>query len=229
MSGTSDDDAPLDLAAEYVLGTLDADDATAAARRAASDSPFAAEIRFWEAKLAPLAELAPAVAPPASLWTRIEQSTQADSLPRAANDNALAWWRASALTCLAVAAGLAAFIALRPPTPAPSYALPIYAVLAPIGSTQPLLVAVVGQKGSLLVRATASIQVAADRDLELWSLPPGATKPAPLGVLPAAGLTVPPGQPIGTKLLVSLEPKGGSPTGQPTGAVLYGGVLAELD
>jgi anti-sigma-K factor RskA len=30
-------------------------------------------------------------------------------------------------------------------------------------------------------------------------------------------------------LLVSLEPKGGSPTGQPTGPVLYGGQLTAVD
>jgi anti-sigma-K factor RskA len=30
-------------------------------------------------------------------------------------------------------------------------------------------------------------------------------------------------------LLVSLEPKGGSPTGQPTGPVLYGGWLVTVE
>ena len=35
--------------------------------------------------------------------------------------------------------------------------------------------------------------------------------------------------PPGTQLLVSLEPRGGSPTGQPTGPVLYGGRLAAVN
>jgi anti-sigma-K factor RskA len=33
----------------------------------------------------------------------------------------------------------------------------------------------------------------------------------------------------GLQLLVSLEPRGGSPTGQPTGPVLYGGTLQEME
>jgi anti-sigma-K factor RskA len=37
-------------------------------------------------------------------------------------------------------------------------------------------------------------------------------------------LTTPP--PEGAQLLVSQEPKGGSPTGLPTGPVLYGGTIA---
>ena len=60
-------------------------------------------------------------------------------------------------------------------------------------------------------------------------MPPGATKPASLGVIPAEGKVVPPGIKAGTMLLVSLEPKGGSPTGQPTGPVLYAGKLSRFE
>jgi anti-sigma-K factor RskA len=65
--------------------------------------------------------------------------------------------------------------------------------------------------------------------LELWALAAGAKAPAPLGVIPPAGKTVPPGVAEGTTLLVSLEPKGGSPTGKPTGPVLYAGTLHRFD
>ena len=83
-----------------------------------------------------------------------------------------------------------------------------------------------GAQGEAIgLRPSAAIGVAQDRDLQLWSLPEGATRPASLGVLPAGGKQLPPGVQPGTKLLVSLEPKGGSPTGQPTGPVLYGGEL----
>jgi anti-sigma-K factor RskA len=48
-------------------------------------------------------------------------------------------------------------------------------------------------------------------------------------VLPITGrmLTLPARPPTGTQLLISLEPRGGSPTGQPTGPVLYGGKLTQ--
>jgi anti-sigma-K factor RskA len=74
--------------------------------------------------------------------------------------------------------------------------------------------------------------VASAQDLELWAIAPGG-KPISLGLVPAAGkgriplneaqralLTAP------LTLAVSLEPRGGSPTGQPTGPVLYQGALA---
>ncbi|MDE2037235.1 MAG: anti-sigma factor, partial [Pseudomonas sp.] len=68
----------------------------------------------------------------------------------------------------------------------------------------------------------------------LWAIPAGG-KPISLGLLPVSGngriqlskehqalLTAP------LTLAVSLEPQGGSPTGQPTGPVLYQGQLASL-
>jgi anti-sigma-K factor RskA len=72
------------------------------------------------------------------------------------------------------------------------------------------------------------------QSLELWAIPPDG-KPISLGVIPAGGKGKVElsetqkaliGKPIA--LAVSLEPKGGSPTGQPTGPVLYQGALAAL-
>jgi anti-sigma-K factor RskA len=216
------------LAAEYVLGTLDLDEAEAARRRLETDSSFAVDVLDWENRLSPLTLLAPPVAPPATLWTRIEDSTAGSGVaapvgPRPANDNRLRLWRATALMGLALAAGLAAFIALRPP------AQPVMAVLTPYSTPTPVLVAMAGPNGTILVRPTTSISVASGKDLELWALAAGATKPVSLGVLPSAGKTVPPGVASGTLLLVSLEPKGGSPTGQPTGPVLYAGKLTTFE
>ncbi len=220
MSGAGgvDDGGPEMLAAEYVLGTLDGAELAAAEARRGGDAGFAAEVRFWERELYPLTLLVAPVAPPEAVWARIEASTAtAGVVP--ANDNRLGWWRASALGAAAVAAGLAVFIAVRPPMPPP-----MVAVLAPAGSTLAVLVVVSGPGGSLLVRPSGAVTVAAGKDLQLWALAAGATKPASLGVLPAGGRTVA-GVAAGTQLLVSLEPKGGSPTGLPTGPVVYGGLL----
>lgn len=82
---------------------------------------------------------------------------------------------------------------------------------------------------SLLLTPINAQNIAADRSLELWAISPGG-KPHSLGLLntqqptqlalaakmPDAGFT----------LAISLEPHGGSPTGQPTGAVLYSGAMA---
>jgi anti-sigma-K factor RskA len=222
MSGT--EESAETLAAEYVLGVLEPVEAAAAERRMAEDAAFAAEVADWERKLMPLTALVAPVQPPADLWDRIERSIGA---PAAANDNRPGLWRWAAFAASAVAAGLAAFIALRPP--APAGVAPEVAVLLPAAGGSPVLVAVAQPDGGFLVRATSAIPVASDRDLELWSLKAGATRPEPLGVIPPAGQTVPPGLQEGTQLLVSLEPKGGSPTGQPTGPVLYAGKLTRYE
>ena len=60
------------LAAEYVLGTLDARDAAAVEAALASDAALLAEVTAWESRLAPLQALAPPEAPPPDLWDRIE-------------------------------------------------------------------------------------------------------------------------------------------------------------
>lgn len=85
--------------------------------------------------------------------------------------------------------------------------------------------------GSILVKPMGPVPVAPGKDLELWAQPPGAQRPMPVGVLPAGGLRVAMAdimQP-NTKLMVSMEPQGGSPSGQPTGAVLYSGALTRVE
>ena len=87
---------------------------------------------------------------------------------------------------------------------------------------------------TLRVKALVSVEVAADRALELWALPQGGN-PRSLGLISPSGVAqialagtaettlaqVP-------ALAVSLEPRGGSPTGLPTGPVLYSGPIQRL-
>ena len=155
MSGTDPDDPGPEatLAAEYVLGTLDRSEAETAQARIETDPAFAADVSFWETRLYPLLALIPNVPPPASLWTRIEDSTggaaraaTATATSKPANDNGLVWWRATALAGLAIAAALAAYIVIAPP------AQPTLAVLTPYATPTPVLLAVAGPHGSILVR-----------------------------------------------------------------------------
>jgi anti-sigma-K factor RskA len=222
MSGTETDipDDDVVLAGEYVLGVLEEPARQVLAARAAREPVLATEIALWERQLAPLALMVPEVQPPAELWRRLQRAIGAT--PERA---AVRRWQAATAGALALAAGLAAF-ALLPRAPLP-YAV---ASLAPLTATGPSFVAQIRKDGSIDLRPVAPISVPSDRDLELWALPQGATKPVPLGVLPASGMRVGASRVTlpGGKLLVSLEPKGGSPTGLPTGPVLYGGVITAL-
>ena len=214
------------LAAEYVLGTLEGEEANEAARLLRTDVGFAAAVRAWEERLAPLAAAVPAVAPAPQLWDRIEATT---APPATAPVVPLIFrlrprvWQAGAGVALAVAASLAAFVVLRPSPPLR------VAVLAPVTGGVPVLLATVEPDGVLTVRPDGTIAVSGDHDLELWALAAGETRPRSLGVLPAGGKRLAAALAPGTRLLVSLEPRGGSPTGQPTGPVLYGGRLAAME
>ena len=219
------------MAAEYVLGTLDADAAREAARLLRDDPAFADAVQAWEARLTPLARTVPPVAPPPELWDRIATATQdaPQAPPQETTVVPFPWrrrlriWQASTAAALAIAASLAAFIVLRP-NPAP-----LVAVLSAQAGHAPVLVATAEPNGMLRVRPETSVPVPSGHDLELWALPEGASRPRSLGVLPAKGRVVTASLQAGTQLMVSLEPRGGSPTGQPTGPVLYGGRLARVD
>jgi anti-sigma-K factor RskA len=220
MSDATDRDV---LAAEYVLGTLEGEDATEAARLLRDDPAFAAAVRAWEARLAPLADTVTPVMPPPELWDRIAAATATGAVVPLSLRRRLRIWQASTGIALAIAASLAAFVVLRP-VPQPRVA-----ILAPLTGGVPVLVATAEPDGALRVTPSGTIAVPAGHDLELWALGEGETRPRSLGVLPAGGRQLVASLPPGTQLLVSLEPLGGSPTGQPTGPVLYGGKLATVD
>ena len=72
MSGEAED---FDLlAAIYVLGVLDPEEARAVEELAARDPEVARSVEDWRDRLAPLAALVPPATPPADLWSRIEAS-----------------------------------------------------------------------------------------------------------------------------------------------------------
>ena len=219
------------LAAEYVLGVLDAQAMQIVARQAENDQEVASAVAAWQDRLAPLAALIPPVPPPDGLWQRIQATIGRERTARVAmprpRQGGLAWvwrdvafWRAAAAGGFAVAAALAGIIVSRPVVP---HAV---AALVPAGGAAAVYVVEARGPGHLILRAVMPVTVSANRSLELWSLPPGATRPVSLGVLPAKGRQVDaPDLPPATQLLVSLEPEGGSPTGQPTGPVQYAGTL----
>ena len=235
--GFDRDEALVLIAGEYVLGTLPRDEAARVALEAADDPLLAGAIANWERQLLPLAALAPPADPPADLWPRIEASAYGDGSvgvlrPRRRPQGAagVGLWRGVAAAGFLLAAGMAGIAILsRQPVTGP---LPMQvAALSPIGARPAAFVIEAQPDGALSVRPVSPETVPAGRDLELWSLPAGAKAPHPLGVLPAAGLRLAAGAiPAGrVQILVSLEPKGGSPTGLPTGPVLYGGALVRAE
>lgn len=210
------------LAGEYVLGTLDARAAAEVARAMDTDPALREAVAAWEARLAPLTALAPPEAPPPGLWERIAASLDG---PRQAPAVAKSrFWRVWALGASAVAAGLAVLLLVRP---APEQRLMTVLLTQ---RDQPAWL-VEAQGGALRLASLNPQPVPSDRVMQLWALPQGASAPTSLGLIPAeqGRLTVTPAtirpEP-GMLIEITLEPPGGSPTGRPTGPILFIGRLA---
>jgi anti-sigma-K factor RskA len=221
------------MAAEYVLGVLGADDRRAAERRIAEDTVFAREVTYWEERLGVLADAVPEVEPLAGAWSRIEAALAGDQASAARKPgiwNNLPLWRGLALATITLAATcIAALIyvgTIAPPTP----------LLARLDaeSGQAGFVAAVNPGGTTLTIVPASLLRPEQKSMELWLIPDG-EKPHSLGLIdPDRPVTVSVPESLLHKvsshavLAVSLEPPGGSPTGQPTGPVIAHGKLAAL-
>jgi anti-sigma-K factor RskA len=120
---------------------------------------------------------------------------------------------------MAVAAVLAGILVTRRPAAPPAVAM-IMPAKPGLGGWLITLSA----EGEIHAVAQGALSHTLNQDFELWALAEGAERPVPLGLLPLSNGTTlkPAGLPGQTfKLLVSLEPKGGSPTGLPTGPVMF--------
>lgn len=77
------------LAAEYALGTLDADERALVETMLIVDPGFLALVHAWEHKLAPLHQMVSSVEPPSDVWNRIKASiAQAEEQAAASANNA---------------------------------------------------------------------------------------------------------------------------------------------
>jgi len=194
----TDPDARDALAAEYVLGTLEAREATAVAAALPSDPALAAAVAAWEARLAPLADLATPEAPPPALWSRIEAAL--DPAPAEAPARRkdpghdvllglLRLWRRIALGFTGVVAFVAVVVVvLRPAPEQPSPQQPPQRLITVLMAEreQPAWL-VQADQGGLRLASLNSRPVPPGRVLQLWALPAGETAPTSLGLIPAAG------------------------------------------
>jgi anti-sigma-K factor RskA len=219
------------LAATYALGTLPARARARLARVAHREGAVAAAIRDWEMLLAPLAEGAAPVAPPPRVWSAlVARLGLQDAAPAARVGHGwwtrLSFWRGTAFAGLAAALVLAVtLVAPKPELAGP----PIVAVLSGPDAKPALIATMMRGERTMTVKAVGAGAVPPGKSLELWLLPEGAA-PRSLGVVPGIGvarIALPATPDIAfadvPALAITLEPIGGSPSGAPTGPVLYSG------
>lgn len=233
-----------DKPALYALGALNGEEMRALRQDAERDPDLAADIAAWEHRLLPLAWLAPSAPVPETVWAHLEARLArlaGESAPlaqayspkarhgkpkRAAVTPAHQIWRAVALMAITIAAGLgAALYTIQPDRVETAVILP----------DQPGLGAwllTVHSDGRVEARARGALTHGLENDFELWVEQPGADRPFSIGLLPVNDSATLPGKhklpPAPYRLLVTLEPKGGSASAVPTGPTVFVGEVGTL-
>ncbi len=216
------------LAAAYVLGTLTGGARRRFERMARVSQRIQQATWRWERRINPLAEELAPVQPSGRVWQGI-----ADRLEPARAPTGKIWfWRG-----LSAALTLAVLALLLPIFQAPTQLTTEQLALIQDSEQQPLWVVSVDlDAGVIRTRAINAPARDVDRVFELWMLPADGP-PQSFGLLPVTGGSRAQHQ-ISPALLallrgskglaVSIEPVGGSPTGLPTGPVVYTAAIVEL-
>ncbi|EEP93000.1 hypothetical protein ykris0001_33760 [Yersinia kristensenii ATCC 33638] len=192
-------------------------------RRIRRDPRLAADVASWQSLFTQLDNQLAPLEPPELVWKRLElQLPPLNVRHIKRNPWSYVGW--------AVAAGLAAIL-LIPRLLVESPVTTPVAVLSNSQQSSQWVVSLEKSTRSLTLTPLNPVTISDTNSLELWSIPTGG-KPHSLGLLNTQGptqLTLAENQLTGHSLLaISLEPHGGSPTGQPTGAVLFSGPLQNL-
>ncbi|MHB1677435.1 MAG: anti-sigma factor [Sulfuriferula sp.] len=206
------------LAGEYVLGTLRGRARSRFEHLMQRDIHLRDEVADWQTRMMPLADSLIPVKPRKRVWQEIRSSLGF----QVASRWSLVFWRNLGLISTTAAILMAIYIAVMPmQTAAPDY----IAVIADTHAKPTWLLS--SRDNTLSIKSLTPRMLSADRSLELWLLPDGG-KPVSLGLMPLKGNKTAMLSNAVAKLMasshtvaVSLEPAGGSPTGQPTGPILY--------
>jgi anti-sigma-K factor RskA len=218
------------LAGEYALGTLHGLARKRFERLLRDDADLRRNVMQWQERLTPMTQAVAPLHPPPRVWRNIEKRIQT-SATRTGLFESLNFWRGLALVTSSFAFGLLLFFGMAPQREAaPTYV----AILADTKNQPAMTVRYVQGHDEIEVRIIQIADLPNDRTLELWTLPNNAA-PQSLGLIPVSGLKKwkvaarrVDALPSIPALAVSLEPIGGSPTGAPTGPVLYSGSLVKI-
>jgi anti-sigma-K factor RskA len=224
------------LAAEYVVGTL----------RGRARARFQSLLRYdpdlrrvvgeWEARITPLALAAGEIAPPARLWPALSRRI-AGTARSAGRPAGLNFWRGLAVTSTAFALILAAFIGMAP-RPEPPMAM--VAVMEDDRGAPAMVVSWPPMKAMRDPHIRIKVvqehpTMAPGTAWELWVLPPGKAAPVSLGLITTdVDQTMKLKPALAGKMegawgvAMSIEPAGGSPTGAPTGPVIFKGQCVKI-
>jgi anti-sigma-K factor RskA len=240
MNATADNTDDDLRCAEYVLGVLDADARASVAQEVESSPRAAAAVEHWQRQLMPLTDEIAEIAPAPYVWARIRGDLQLDQPARAPERkglwNNLPLWHWIGIGASVVAAAAIMFIVILPTQQVPTQTSAGYMVSS-IQQDNGVTgwIATMDLTNSRIIVVPASPAAFANgRAPELWLLPPG-QKPIAVGMItPDKPTTITLDRALlaqlgpSAVLAVSVEPTGGSPTGQPTGPVIAKGAIGAV-
>jgi anti-sigma-K factor RskA len=239
---TEDDDID-GLAAEYVLGSLDAEERKDVAARRMTNVALDHAIKAWEMRLDPLSDGVPGINPPPDVFPRIAERLWAREAIKArkpvfSRQRALAAGACALAACLALAVvwlrhlpGVpTTLVAQLKPSALWVSLEPGTNVWTPFGFDVS-----VDLRASTIVVSPVAAGVSESRDYQLWLIPRDGGPLISLGVIALPKTTIsawlatyPPDDLPNTTLAVSLEPEGGSRTGIPSGPPVFVGTLSPV-
>ncbi|MBI1394774.1 MAG: hypothetical protein GC151_02250 [Betaproteobacteria bacterium] len=227
------------LAAEYVVGTLKGKARVRFELWLRSDPALRTEVAQWASRLEPLAEAETDVEPGHHVWAGIEARIDPGRrTTRRTWLGSLVFWRWSSVVTASLAAIMFGYIVLGPPR-SPSMPNDAMVVVMSDQSETPMMTVawMPHSRGTprLKLRVMGHQTMAPDTAWELWMIPGPGQKPQSLGLITTHAtqyVQIPPSLlPALNRaagMAMSVEPHGGSPTGSPTGPVLYSGRCVKI-
>jgi anti-sigma-K factor RskA len=238
MSGQPESEEQDLLAAEFAMGTLEGEVLEHAERLVAEDPTFARDVEAWRRRLNALDRTAAPEKAPDALWERIGRSLDGSddtgtdaaiqkTVPQAAaNQN---FWKRCAVAGLAASllltAGLVTVVETRP-------AEPVYVAVLLADDRRPGALVQIYEDHEVKLVPLQEFTIPPERVFQVWTLPTPQSAPVSIGLLSQArsirlNLSDLPSPATNQFFEITLEPAGGSPTGRPTGPILFKGNAAE--
>jgi anti-sigma-K factor RskA len=229
------------LAADYVLGTMPVRTRQRFDAMLKLSPQLRRAVAAWEARLTPMASTVPELAPPKRVWQAIQETIFGKhSVNR---DQQSSWWSSlgfwRTVTGFAMITLVAFSLLVLAPAVDDSTIDPatdsMMVVVMEDTQTQTPAMTVSWESGGanhrlLRLRVIGHAEMAPGTAWELWMMPRGDGSPISLGLITThelQTLRVPRAlaQPLDDAwgLGMTVEPKGGSPSGRPTGPMLYRG------
>lgn len=235
-SGSQTPESPLEgsnLAFDYVTGVLRGAGRDQFEQRLRSDTALQTEVSFWEEQLMSLSENVDALKPDPKVWAGIEARLQQQSRPAEPLPSRFSWlWpsvSAFATVMLAVCIWL---LVARAPLQQPNAD---YVAVLTDESGAPQLTVLTATGGAQLWLKWEAVEIAEDKNLQLWAISKRDGQIRPLGVFAQTDiqqlpLSIAQWRLIkdSSHLILTEEDVGGSPLDEPSEMVLAKGVCVLL-